>query len=100
MIDNLTLLTIVAMACVTYLTRVLGFMILRNRTLSPPLQEVLQAAPGCVLVAVLAPTFTSGQPADLIALAVTLVAAMRLPLLPVVLIAVVSTAGLRLLLAN
>jgi len=100
MIDNLTVLTILAMALVTYLTRVLGFMVLRNRTISPMLQEVLQAAPGCVLIAVIAPKFVSGNPADLIALALTLFAATRLPILPVVLIAVFATATLRFLLAS
>jgi uncharacterized membrane protein len=100
MIDHLTLLTIVAMAMVTYLTRVLGFIALRNRVMSPMVHEVLQAAPGCVLIAVIAPTFTSGHPADLIALALTLFAATRLPILPVVLIAVLATATLRWLSAS
>lgn len=100
MIDHLTLLTIVAMAMITYLTRVLGFLALRNRVMSPMLHEVLQAAPGCVLIAVIAPTFTSGRPADLIALALTLFAATRLPILPVVLIAVLASATLRWLSAS
>lgn len=100
MIDNLTLLTVLAMAMVTYLTRVAGFLMLRNRALSPVTQEVLLAAPGCVLIAVIAPKFASGQPADLIALALTLLAATRLPLLPVVLIAVFVTGILRFLLAS
>lgn len=100
MTDSLTLLTIVAMAIVTYLTRVLGFIVLRNRVMSPMVQEVLQAAPGCVLIAVIAPKFASGHPADLIALALTLFAATRLPILPVVLIAIVATGTLRFLLAS
>jgi len=100
MTDNLTLMTILAMALVTYLTRVLGFVMLRNRTISPVLQEVLQAAPGCVLIAVIAPKFASSNPADLIALAVTLFAATRLGLLPVVLIAIAASAVLRFLLPS
>ncbi|MGY4816441.1 AzlD family protein [Pseudomonas chlororaphis subsp. piscium] len=98
MIDAPTLLTILAMAGVTYLTRVLGFVLLRNGTLSPTVQEVMLAAPGCVLIAVIAPKFVNGHPADLIALALTLFAATRLPLLPVVLIAILATATLRYLL--
>ncbi len=98
MIDNLTLLTLLAMALVTYLTRMLGFVLLRNRSLGPVLQEVMQAAPGCVLIALIAPRFVSGQPADLAALGLTLYAATRLPLLPVVLIAIIATATLRYLL--
>ncbi|MGN8342479.1 AzlD family protein [Pseudomonas sp. SMV71] len=93
--ENLTLITILAMALVTYLTRVLGFVMLRNRTISPVLQQVLQAAPGCVLIAVIAPYFASSNPADLIALALTLFAATRLSILPVVLIAIVAAAVLR-----
>lgn len=100
MSEYLTLLTILAMALVTYLTRVLGFVMLRNRTISPVLQEVLQAAPGCVLIAVIAPKFASGNPADLIALALSLFAATRLTILPVVLIAIVAAAVLRFLLAS
>lgn len=100
MTDNLTLMTILAMALVTCLTRVLGFVMLRNRTISPVLQEVLQAAPGCVLIAVIAPKFASSNPADLIALAVTLFAATRLALLPVVLIAIAASAVLRFLLPS
>ncbi|MBU3056534.1 AzlD family protein [Pseudomonas indica] len=98
MMDNRILLTIALMATVTYLTRVLGFVLLRNRTFSPAMQSVMEAAPGCVLIAVIAPTFVSGQPADLLALAVTLFAAIRFSILPVVLIAIFATGGLRYLL--
>ncbi|MFV3288733.1 AzlD family protein [Pseudomonas sp. NY11955] len=98
MIDVATLVTILGMAVVTYLTRALGFLLLRNRTLGPQLTQVLNAAPGCVLIAVIAPKFVSGQPADLIALGLTLYAATRFPLLPVVLFAIVVTGLLRALL--
>lgn len=52
-----------------------------------------------LLIAVIAPKFASGNPADLIALALTLFAATRLPILPVVLIAVLATGTLRFLLS-
>ncbi len=55
----LKVLTIVLMAVVTYLTRVLGFVGLRGRTLRPRIMTVLQAAPGCVLISVMAPEFVS-----------------------------------------
>jgi len=93
MIDRWTLATIASMALVTYLTRIGGYLILGGRQLSPRTMTVLDAAPGCVLIAVIAPLFVSGNAADLIALSITLVAASRLPLLPTVLIAVLS-AGL------
>lgn len=93
MIDATTLLTIGLMALATYLTRIIGFMALRNRTLSPRAVVVMEAAPGCVLISVIAPYFVAHRPADLIALAVTLFAAMRLSMLPTVLIGI-ATAGL------
>ncbi|MBI6920800.1 MULTISPECIES: AzlD family protein [Pseudomonas] len=98
MIDVATLVTLVGMAVVTYLTRALGFLLLRNRTLGPQLTQVLNAAPGCVLIAVIAPKFVSGHPADLIALGLTVYAATRFSLLPVVVFAIVVTGVLRVLL--
>ena len=95
MIDIATLTTILGMALVTYLTRALGFLLLRNRALGPQLTQVLDAAPGCVLIAVIAPKFVSGHPADLIALALTVYAASHYSILPVVLFAIVVTGALR-----
>ncbi|RWO70248.1 MAG: AzlD family protein [Mesorhizobium sp.] len=93
MIDATTLFTIVLMAGVTYLTRIGGYVVLRNRTLSGRATAVMEAAPGCVLIAVIAPAFVSRSPADLLALAITLIAATRLSMLPTVLIGV-GAAGL------
>lgn len=95
MIDTLTLLTIVLMASTTYLTRVLGYLALRNRTLSPRMLAVLESVPGCVLISVIAPRFVADEPANLLALAITLLAATRLPLLPTVLIGIAATGALR-----
>ncbi|HZS79886.1 MAG TPA: AzlD family protein [Herbaspirillum sp.] len=83
-----TLLTIVLMATVTYLTRALGYLVLRNRSLSERAVTVMEAAPGCVLISVIAPYFVSERPTDLVALAATLLAATRLPMLPTVIIGV------------
>jgi uncharacterized membrane protein len=93
MIDRWTFATIVLMALATYLTRIGGYLVLGGRTLSPRTMTMLDTAPGCVLIAVIAPMFVSGRIADLIALSITIVAATRLPLLPTVLIGVAS-AGL------
>ncbi len=95
MIPAANLATIGAMALATYGTRLGGYFVLRNRTLGPRAAAVLEDAPGCVLIAVIAPYFVSAHPADLIALAIILVAAARLPMLATVLIAVASTALLR-----
>ncbi|KQN57973.1 AzlD family protein [Erwinia sp. E602] len=95
---SLTTLTIVLMALTTYLTRVAGYLLLRRRTLGPRTRAVMDAAPGCVLITVIAPHFVTTNPADLLALAVSLLAAMRFSLLPVVAISVAATAVLRALL--
>lgn len=95
MIQWSSLLTIVLMAAVTYLTRIIGFLALRNRTLGKRAVTVMEAAPGCVLISVIAPDFVADKPADLAALAITLLAATRLSMLPTVLIGVVSAWLLR-----
>jgi len=95
MIDPFVLMTIVLMAAVTYLTRIFGYLALRNRKLSPRMVTVLEAAPGCVLISVIAPHFVSRNPADLIALGVTLLAATRYSMLPTVLISVTVAGVLR-----
>jgi uncharacterized membrane protein len=68
---------------------------LRNRSLGPRAKAVMDAAPGCVLMTVIAPDFATGRPADLLALLLTAVAASRLSLLPTVLISIASAALLR-----
>lgn len=95
MIGAATLLTILLMALVTYATRIGGYVALRNRSLSPRAMAVLEATPGCVLISVIAPFFVSDEPAGLLALAVTLLAATRLALLPTVLAGVGAAALLR-----
>ncbi|RUU50638.1 AzlD family protein [Mesorhizobium sp. M2C.T.Ca.TU.002.02.1.1] len=95
MIDPMTVLAILAMAGVTYLTRIGGYLVLRNRTLSPRATAVMEAAPGCVLISVIAPDFVSRNPADLAALAITVLAATRLSMLPTVVIGVGSAGALR-----
>lgn len=91
MISWTSFLTILGMLTVTYSTRLLGFFAFRNRVLSPRAKRVMTAAPGCVLISVIAPSFVSDKPHELIALAITLLAASRLPMLPTVIIGVASS---------
>jgi uncharacterized membrane protein len=93
--DIAILATIALMAASTYATRIIGYVALRERTLSPRMRAVMENVPGCVLISVIAPAFVSRNPADLIALGLTLVAATRLSLLPTVVIGVVTTGVLR-----
>ena len=87
--------TILAMAVVTYATRIVGFLLLRDRKLTPRAKSVLDAIPGAVLIAVIAPVFVSKHPADLLALAFTVIAATRLSLLFTVLVGVTAAAFFR-----
>jgi len=92
MISLESFLVFLSMLGVTYSTRLMGFFALRNRTLSQRAASVMQAAPGCVLIAVIAPYFVSDKPHELIAIALTAAAAAsRLPMLPTVLLGVVSS---------
>ncbi len=91
MISWTSFLTILGMLTVTYSTRLLGFFAFRNRVLSPRAKRVMTAAPGCVLISVIAPSFVSDKPHELIALTITLLAASRLPMLPTVIIGVASS---------
>ncbi|WP_338049323.1 AzlD family protein [Rosenbergiella gaditana] len=94
----LPIATILLMALSTYFTRILGYLLLRNRQLSPRMQAIMDAAPGCVLITIISPYFVTDKPADLLALAISLFAASRWGLLPVVIISVVTTALLRFML--
>lgn len=95
MIHSATLIAILCIAITTYLTRVLGYVLLKNKTLTPRQKQILEVVPGCVLISVIAPYFVKEHPADLIAIALTLLAASRLPLLPTVIISMLSAALLR-----
>lgn len=95
MISAGSLLTILGMALATYATRVLGFLLLRNRKLSPRASAVMDVAPGCVLISAIAPHFLTPHPEELAALAITILAAWRCPMLPTVAIGVTSLAVLK-----
>ena len=83
------------MLAVTYSTRLIGFFALCNRTLSRHAQTIMEAAPGCVLISVIAPYFVSDKPHELIAIALTALAAGRFSMLVTVLIGVGSSGILR-----
>lgn len=100
MISRASLLAILGMLSVTYSTRLIGFFAFRNRVLSARAKRVMTAAPGCVLISVIAPHFVSDKPHELAALTITLAAASRLPMLPTVLIAVASSGLLGWLMAG
>jgi len=95
MIHTTTLIAIICVALTTYSTRILGYLLLKNKTLSPRTTRILQVIPGCVLISVIAPYFVSDHPANLIAIAVTFLAACYLSLLPTVIISILSAGCMR-----
>ena len=96
MIEPADIITFLLMGCVTWLTRIMGYLVLHTtghwdqRT-----RAVMEAAPGCVLITVIAPYFASDRPADLIALAITLIFSARFSFLPTVLAGIASAFLLR-----
>ena len=95
MIHGTTLVAILLVAATTYLTRILGYVLLKNKTLSNKQRKILEVVPGCVLISVIAPYFVKDNVADLLAIAITLIAASRFSLLPTVVISMLSAALLR-----
>ncbi len=95
MIHMPTLIAIICVALTTYSTRVLGYLLLKNKKLSKRTTQILQVIPGCVLISVIAPYFVSDNPANFVAIAITLLSACYLSLLPTVLISIVATGLLR-----
>ncbi|RGD93632.1 AzlD family protein [Acinetobacter sp. SWAC57] len=95
MIHGTTLVAILLVAATTYLTRILGYVLLKNKTLTNKQRKILEVVPGCVLISVIAPYFVKDNIADLLAIAITLLAASRFSLLPTVVISMLSAALLR-----
>ncbi|HEY8565573.1 MAG TPA: AzlD domain-containing protein [Beijerinckiaceae bacterium] len=94
-LDPAVLAAILAMAAVTYATRIAGIALAGRLSLSPRAQAAFDAIPPAVLTAVIAPTALATGWAETIAAAVTIVAATRLPLLAVVAVGVVAIVALR-----
>jgi uncharacterized membrane protein len=93
--DTMSLLTIIAMAIVTYLTRIGGDLLMRNKTLGPRMTAALDAVPAAILTAVIAPSVLAAGAAEALAGLITAVAAFRLPLLPTIAVGVASLVILR-----
>ena len=93
--DSTTVLAILAMALVTYATRVAGLFVADRLVLKGRAKAAFDAIPPAVLVAVIAPTALTTGWAEALAAAITAVAAFRLPLLATVLVGVVSVVALR-----
>ena len=89
-IDPSFLAAIIAMAVATYFTRIAGYWIVRRFTLSGRIAAGLEAVPGAILIALVAPAAVStGIAESAAAAAAVAVTVLRGPML----IAVASSAG-------
>lgn len=94
-LDPTTLLAILAMALVTYLTRIAGLFIAGRLALSGRAKAAFEAIPPAVLISVIAPTALATGWAETLAALITGLAATRLPLLATVAVGVASVVALR-----
>ena len=94
-LDPITLAAILAMAAVTYVTRIAGLFVADRLVLTGRAKAAFDAIPPAVLVAVIAPTALATGWAETIAAGVTMLVAARLPLLATVAIGVVAVVALR-----
>jgi uncharacterized membrane protein len=89
-----TVIAILAMAVATYATRIGGILLGGYLPKTGRVRRALDALPAAVLTAVIAPAVIAG-PAEMMAAALTLVAALRLPMIVAVLVGMGSVAILR-----
>ena len=94
-VDPTTFAAILAMAAVTYLTRIGGLLVADRLVLKGRAKAAFDAIPPAVLVAVIAPTALATGWAETLAAAVAALAATRLPVLAVVAVGVVAVVALR-----
>lgn len=94
-LDTTTLLAIIGMAMVTYITRIAGLFVADRLVLTGRAKAAFDAIPPAVLVSVIAPTALTTGWAEAIAAAITAVVAFRLPLLATIAVGVASVVLLR-----
>jgi uncharacterized membrane protein len=94
-VDPITFAAILAMALVTYGTRIAGIFLAGRLVLTGRAKAAFDAIPAAVLVAVIAPTAIATGPAETLATVIAAVVATRAPLLVTVLVGVVAVVALR-----
>jgi uncharacterized membrane protein len=80
-LDPLTAAAILAMALATWFTRYVGYWMVRRTTVSGRLASALEAVPGAILVAIIAPKVFATGAAESAAAVLTVLLAIRLPLI-------------------
>lgn len=76
-LDPTTFLTILAMALVTYLTRIGGLWLMSRVPISGRVEAGLQQVPGAVLLAIVVPGLVRGGPVEWLAALLTVAVAIR-----------------------
>ncbi|MGE0844871.1 MAG: AzlD family protein [Flavobacteriaceae bacterium] len=95
-LDTTTLVTILGMAVATYLTRIAGMFIAgRLGLLTGRVRLAFDSIPPIVLISVVAPVILTTGVAETLASAVAVLAALRLPLLGVVVTGTAAIVALR-----
>ncbi len=97
-LDPITLAAILAMALVTYATRIAGLFVADRLVLTGRAKAAFEAIPPAVLVAVIAPTALATGWAETVAAGITMLAATRLPLLATIAVGVAAVVVLRMIL--
>ncbi len=97
-LDPITLAAIIAMALVTYATRIAGLFVADRLVLTGRAKAAFEAIPPAVLVAVIAPTALATGWAETVAAGITMLAATRLPLLATIAVGVAAVVVLRMIL--
>jgi uncharacterized membrane protein len=92
----MSVLLILSLAAGTYCTRIAGQrMLSRFERLNPRAEAALDAVPAAVITALVAPAVFAAGIADAIAAVITILAALRLSVIPTLLIAAVTVSLLR-----
>ncbi len=94
-VDPQIFAAILAMAAATYVTRLAGYWLVRRIKLEGRVAAALEAVPGAILIALVAPTVLATGPAESLAALVTIILAIRLPTLVAVVGGVAAVALLR-----
>jgi uncharacterized membrane protein len=80
-LDLQLVLTILGMGAVTYASRIGGYLLLRRLPVQGRVKAGLEAVPIAILTAIIAPAALAAGPADALAAVITLLLALRFPVL-------------------
>lgn len=94
-VDPIVLATIIAMAAVTYLTRIAGVFLAGRLALKGRAKAAFDAIPPAVLVAVIAPMALATGWRETLAALITAAVATRLPLIATIAVGVAAVVALR-----